>query len=94
MSSEHTAQFSTPESDEGLSIGDEGMANPASGSDGGMKLPSDKCSLLFTRQPGQLSDVVMAGNWVSFLSDFSMASLSETSPLVYGEIPFSTKHTR
>lgn len=34
VSSERTAQFSSSESDEGLSIGDEGMANPASGSDG------------------------------------------------------------
>ena len=82
MSLERTAQFSTSESDEGLSIGDEGIANPAAGSDEEMKLPGDKCSLLVPPQPGQLSDVVWVGNWISFLSDFSVASLPETSPLV------------
>lgn len=34
-----------------------------------MKLPDDKCSLLVPPQPGQLSDVVRVGNWISFLSD-------------------------
>lgn len=82
MSLERIAQFSSPESDEGLSIGDEGMANPAAGSEGEMKLPGDKCSLLVLPKPGQLSDVVWVGNWISFLSDFSVASLLETSPLV------------
>lgn len=91
MRLECTAQFSTPESDEGLSIGDEGFANPASGSDGEMKLPRDKCSFLVPHSQGSCQDVFRAGNWISFLSDFSMASLPETSPFILGRNSFFCK---
>lgn len=87
---ECTTQFSTPESDEGLSIGDEGFANPASGSDVDMKLPSDKWSLSLPPQRGQLLDVFRTGNW----SAFQQFLFQQQAHSFQVGIPFSARRPR
>lgn len=89
MTLECTAQFSTPESDEGLSMGDEGFSNTAAGSDVEMKLPSDKCSLSIPRQPGQLSDVFRTENWSAFPVISQWLLFHQQAHSFQGGIPFS-----
>lgn len=94
MTLERTAQFSAPEGDEGLSIGDEGFANPASGADVEMELLSDKCCLSLPSQPGQLSDVLRTGNWSAFLVISQWLLFQPQAHSFQLGISFSSRHPK